>query len=217
MQAIDTLHFPYLNCYLSESFYLFVLICVNLMWCVSVIVKGYWSGPLLLVTVSLWGFKARLRLMPGWWRCLTICGMFGREWQQTYLRISGYNLGSYLWRLYYSPLRLLSHVSLNWPLTMAGMPGEWLNIWISSHWRHFEEDQSATQAVRSSGNDGQWEDDVFVVTTDQGPHVTGPMLSNNVKIDRHTYTGNPHERSAENIYLLGWNFLVKLKTVCGAR
>ena len=138
MQAIDTLHFPYLNSYLSESVCL--SICANMrkldVMC-KCDCKRLLKWPLLLVTVSLWGFKARLRLMPGWWRCLTICGMFGREWQQTYLRISGYNLGSYLWRLYYSPLRPLSHVSLNWPLTMAGMPGEWLNIWISSHCETF--------------------------------------------------------------------------------
>ena len=48
------------------------------------------------------------------------------------------------------------------------------------------------------------------VETDQGPHVTGPLLTNNVKIDRHTLTLGTHT-SSQLIYLFGWNFLVKLR------
>ena len=50
--------------------------------------------------------------------------------------------------------------------------------------------QSATQAVRMMDNEGSG---MMSVCGDQeGHHVTGLLVTNNVKIDRHTYTGNPN-------------------------
>ena len=33
---------------------------------------------------------------------------------------------------------------------------------------------------------------MMAVLTIEGHHVTSTMVTNNVKIDRHTYTGSPH-------------------------
>ena len=144
-----------------------------------------------LVTVSLWGLK------PDWcWWLFVEClaGSDNKLISGSLDIISTHNL----WRLYHSPLCPTS------PLTTdKGRNAKWLNIWICSSSKIFWRGSiSHPGSEGGSGDDGQWEAGDDVCCGDQWHHVTGALVTNNVKINGHTHTGIPHTSSNQGIFRL---------------